>query len=633
MIRFYRGTYLILPVVCILLASTSIAFAQSAAFTVNILNVDNENYPTVKASVSVSDAQGFPITEIDSSSFKISEDNQPVTTFTISPYKNTEQPLAIALVMDTSGSMVGTPLSNSIEAAKNFILMLTPTDQLAIITFSSKPLVIQEITSDKETGNLALDGVKAEGDTALYDAIVEATNTLKNRSERKVIVLLTDGEDSGISQFTFDQSVNEAVRWSIPIYPIGFGGVDKAELERLSILTGGFAQINPDSSTLSSAFQIVLDNLREQYLLEFTSSLAADGMEHELAVTVDYQNGTARADSKFIAIPGSVSLTLLDYPDGKEIAGQVLFRPKVLSPANLARLEILIDDQPLTTILTPPYEYLWDSIAVTPGEHKFEFIATDTAGNSGTLNVTLNVVPPISVSTGISPDQVVNGVFSIAAITKAPAGVAKVEFFVDGTLIDEDANPPYAIDWDTTKLSPGYHQLLVKAYDVNGYSGEEQVQVNVDIQNSSNLIWVALIVALVASAIIIPLATRKNRKQKAIQFDASGKDLLSQINQTAAALIEKDGINPGQRWELFENDVHLGRKKEDNDIPLKGLKASRHHAIISKKPEGYVINSLNPDNPLIINNIQAFGEILLSDGDMIQAGDSAFVFELKPYNG
>jgi len=438
-----RGLSLIFFALIILSTTLSICFAQSAAFTINIISVDSDSFPSVNAYVSISDAQGFPITGLDSSAFKLSEENQPVTNFTVTPHKNTEQPLAIVLVMDTSGSMAGSPIKNSLEAAKSFISTLMANDQVAIVSFSTKPVVLQEITSDRDKINLALDGIKAEGDTALYDSIVEAANILKNRSERRVIVLLTDGKETGISQFSFDQAVNEAVRWSTPIYPIGFGGVDTDELERLARLTGGFAQINPDSTTLSSAFLNVLDNLREQYHIEFISALSADGLEHDLNITVEYQNGTALATNKFIAKPGTVTLTLPDYPDGSEVSGRVLFRPVVLAPAALSRMDIKIDDQPLTSILAAPYEYLWDSSVVIPGEHKFEFIATDSAGNSGSFLTFLKVVPPVSVSTGITADQVVSGIFPIFATVKAPAGITKVEFFVDGQKIGEVTSPPF----------------------------------------------------------------------------------------------------------------------------------------------------------------------------------------------
>lgn len=625
-----RGLFVFFCFCTLLCITLSPVFAQSASFSVNIISIDSDSFPKVKAYVSISDVQGFPITGLDSTVLKLSEDNQPIANFSVSPFKNTEQSLAIVLAMDTSGSMAGTPIINSNEAAKSFISTLMSSDQVSVVSFSTAPVILQEITTDRDKINQALDSIKAEGDTALYDAIIESTNILKNRSERKVIVLLTDGKETGISQFSFDQAINEAVRWSAPIYPIGFGGgVDKNELERLAKLTGGFAQINPDSTTLSNAFQNILDNLREQYLVEYTSNLQADGLEHDLNIAVEYQNGTASANSKIFARPGAVSLSLPEYPDASEISGRVLFKPDVLAPAPLSRVDILIDNQPLTSILASPYEYLWDSSAISLGEHVFNFIATDTAGNSGSLEISLFIIPPVSVTTGILPDQVVGEIFPISAEIEAPAGIAKVEFIVDGNQIAEVLNPPYEIEWDTTKISPGFHELLVRAADLNGFSGEEQVRVNVNIQKTSNLIWVAFIVVLVASAVIIPLAVRRNKRKKISPTAMPGGKKSQQSGKISACLIEKEGINPGQKWNLFENDIHIGRKKEENDIPLKGLKASRRQGIISLKPEGYILISINPENPMIVNGSPAPGELLLVNGDLIQAGESEFVFEMQ----
>ncbi len=605
-------------------------FAQTSPLNARIEGIDSQSFPQVKAYVSVTDSQGFSITGLEQSAFSVSEDMQPLSDFRITPFKNDDQPLAIVLVIDVSGSMAGSALSNSVAAAKDFIATLTPNDKAALIAFSTQPVVLQDLTSDHSLITQALDGLKAEGDTAHYDALIEAVNLLKNRSERRVIVSLTDGKETGISSFDFDQMINEVVRWSIPVYPIGFGGVDQEELGRLAKLTGGFAQVKPDSSALTAAFSTVLENLRQQYLIEFTSTLQADALEHNLDIAVSHQDGVALASRKFVATPGQVTISFSKFTEGQEISGNVLFEPDVIAPAPVVQLDIQIDGQHLTSVLAAPFSHVWDSSIIPEGNHDFVFTVTDAAGNVGSKTITLNVQPPIRIVPGLVEDSVISGEVLVTADVTAPAGIAKINFYVDGQQLAELTAPPYEILWDTTKVSPGYHFLKITGADVNSFSTEAQVRVNVEIQKSSNLLWVAAIVALAAAGILIPLAIRGNKSAKKGKASPAtgfaGKETPIALK---ASLIEKEGMNPGAVWPLNNPETRLGRKRDENDIPLKGLQASRRQALIRLQPEGFVLILLSSENPMIVNGTPATGDTLLKNGDVLEAGESQFVFEIQ----
>jgi len=611
----------------------STAFAQSPTQIVRLESVDSNSFPKVLAYISVTDAQGKAITGLAQDSFSASEDSLPLTSFTVSPYQNTGQPLAISLVIDTSGSMVGDPLSNSVQAAKQFISTLEANDLVGIISFADRATTIQDLTSDRSMTEQALDNLVAVGNTALYDALVEASAMLKNRSERRVIILLTDGQDSGISQFTFDQAVNESVRWTIPVYPIGFGsGVDQIELEKIAKLTGGYAQTNPDSNELTAAFSNVLNNLREQYLLEYISTLQGDGKEHILNVNVNSQGGVASAATRFTANPGLVSISLTEFQNQQEISGNVRFAPQILSPAVVDKLEISIDGGLMTSVLAAPFEYVWDSTSVSTGEHQFDFTVTDKAGNIGSSSLTLLVRSPVIVTTNLIDDQLVSGVVNIVSQVDSPAGIARVEFLIDDQPLGEVVTSPYEMAWDTSKISPGYHTVIARATDVNGNTSETQVRVNVDVQKSSNLIWVAAIAILAACAIILPFAIRRNRSVHKSGVSSGGKGAADQShsrNSQRAVLIEQDGLNDGHEWPINPAGTNMGRKRDENDIPLKGLSASRFMAMIRLEPEGYLLYSRNPENPVLVNGIAVVSQQVLQPGDTLKAGESTFIFQLK----
>lgn len=600
-----------------------ITHAQGPSVNLQIVSTNSDAYPKVVTNFSVFDPQGFPIKELQKDQFTASEDNQVISNFTLTPFVNVDTPLAVVLVIDTSWSM-NTSLANSIQAAKDFSKTLGPNDQVALIAFKEKPVVVQDFTTDRDELTKSLDSLTAVGDSGLYDSVVEAINIIKPRTERKVVVLITDGYETGISIFNFDEMVNEAARWSTPIYPVGFGGVRRDNLEKLAKLTGGFAQFNPDSSALTEALNNVLINLRNQYSLEYVSSLMADGSEHEVAITYKYAEGDVSDTNRFIAQPVAIQVSFGDLQDGQEVSGDVLFAPNIHASSTVKQMDIQVDDQPVTSILAAPFEYIWDSAIVQTGVHNLAFIITDSVGNTINQGLKLNVVPPVSITSNLTADQVISGTVKIPLELTAARAIEKVEFFVDGVKISEDLDGPYEIEWDTKSTAPGYHDLRFVGTDIEQNIGEIQQRVNVEIQNSNNLLWLVLIVLLIAIGVIIPIATRKNRSTK--KTTNQGTPFSSAINGFAT-LVEKEGFEPGHVWRLKGDEIRLGRKRGENDIVLKGASASRFQAVINLTPNGYAIKSVNPENPVLVNRQPITEQLYLKSGDVITAGESEFLFD------
>jgi Ca-activated chloride channel family protein len=108
----------------------------------------------------------------------------------------------VVLVLDTSGSMrQGGRLVNAKLGAKQFLSMLGDTDNVSIMSFSDQINWVCKDQSgkDREKLNSDIDGLFAEGETALYDAIEQAHQYLQaNRKPgmTSAVVVLTDGEDN-----------------------------------------------------------------------------------------------------------------------------------------------------------------------------------------------------------------------------------------------------------------------------------------------------------------------------------------------------------------------------------------------------------------------------------------------------
>ena len=92
-------------------------------------------------------------------------------------------------------------------------------------------------------------------------------------------------------------------------------------------------------------------------------------------------------------------------------------------------------------------------------------------------------------------------------------------------------------------------------------------------------------------------------------------------------------MSPNQTWPISTDEVRLGRKRDENDIPLKGLSASRHHAVIRCIQGEYVIFTLNPKNPVIVNDQPVIDQQILHNGDLIRAGETVLRFELPGQGG
>ena len=608
---------LYLSVIFLLTLSMYTSVTAQGVTRLNIDYIENKKFPTLYIYISVTDVQGLPIENLTNSNIVITEDGHPVSDFKVEPTQNSQQALAITLVIDTSGSMgikpLPTPLQNAIDAAKTFVDSLSAQDQVAIVGFAESPYTVQEFTTDKDLLKAKLDSLTAGGETTMYDGIVEAVNLLKNRSERRILVLIADGKDTGDGKFNFKTSMDEASRWAVPIYPIGFGQVDRAEMEQMATLTGGVAQIKPSSSDLQSAFGIILKILREQYLIQFMSALPADAAEHNLQITVENQGGVINTTRPFIALPGKITITF-PFQEGEIVGGNVLLKPNVLAPAPLAKMDIQLDGTLLQSVLAKPFEYAWDSTTVSPGIHQFTFSVIDIAGNTAQSSMNLSIQPPITVNV-VSPveGQELGGKSNVSVEVDSIVGVAKVEYIVDSKVLQTLTTSPYEakINWNT--FSKGPHVLKVKATDVNGFTDEHEVLI--EAKGTRDIWYLFLVVALGLAFLAIPIGLR--RRSKSIVVAGKTKQIV---------LREVQGQDLGQTWTLGMDEIKLGRR-QSNDVQLKSTKASREHAIIRYENGYYVIYNLRLENPPLVNNTQVHQKQIIKPGDLIQFGEDVLRYE------
>lgn len=233
----------------------------------------------VNVFVTVTDVHGAPVEGLNKDNFILEEDGRPqkISVFD----KESALPLSIALAIDTSlSTRHDLPLEQA--SAKRFVqTILRPVDAFSVYAFSE---TVREstpgFTPDLKRIDEAIDHIHYGAATALYDAIYLASRALDPRHGRKVIVLITDGEDT-ISKVDYHEAVRaaeeaEALVYSIIIVPIEnsagreIGG--EHALIQLSEDTGGKYYYATSTSQLDQAFQKISDELRTQYLLAYYPS-------------------------------------------------------------------------------------------------------------------------------------------------------------------------------------------------------------------------------------------------------------------------------------------------------------------------------------------------------------------------
>jgi VWFA-related protein len=232
------------------LVHPAIALADDTV-RLNVTQIDPSDFPNVRIVASAVDAQGKPVKGLQATDLIVSESSRAQRIGV--DLANTVAPIALVLVLDTSGSMAGKPFADAKAAMNSLAQSLGPKDQAAIVTFNTAVSIPQPLTSDKAALAGAIDRATAGGDTAIFDALSAATDLLSPvpASSRRGIVLLTDGvSNAGLDpQAAADQARAAGIRVqaigiglrnaSVRVRGQDVGGVDEQTLQSIASTTGG----------------------------------------------------------------------------------------------------------------------------------------------------------------------------------------------------------------------------------------------------------------------------------------------------------------------------------------------------------------------------------------------------------
>lgn len=282
----------------------------------------------VRLPVTVLDKKKKLVSGFGRGDFVVLEDGVPqqITFFTD---EKTNPPVYVGVLMDTSASTAG-KMQFSKRAASDFLYTVVRLrkDKAAFMTFDNEVNLIQDFTDKLDLLDKAVDKVKKVGSqTSLYDAIYQFSDEkLRNAPGRRVIVIITDGDDT-FSRADINDAIDIAQRTETTIFAIStkeafLGAVpgveagtikDKGDkfLERLCEETGGEAFFTGDMLALERSFKKISDELRSQYIITYRPAIQDyDGRNRKIEVQFkDKQNNDKfkiRTKSNYRSVPDTL---------------------------------------------------------------------------------------------------------------------------------------------------------------------------------------------------------------------------------------------------------------------------------------------------------------------------------------
>ena len=239
-----------------------------------ISDLDASAFPELRMIATVVDSNGKPVRGLHAGDLSVTEGGTRQDA-TIQLASETT-PAAVALVLDTSGSMAGRPLADAKQAMIGLLDALGPRDQAAILTFDVNVRVEQALTGDRAALVAATNRASASGNTAIYDALAAATAVLDAApaNARRTLILMTDGIDNS-SRATAGPVLAGLARSRIVTQVIGLGSdLDRAALQAIAAggAPGGQLAEAPTSARLAAIYASLGEQLVTQYSIAYRSA-------------------------------------------------------------------------------------------------------------------------------------------------------------------------------------------------------------------------------------------------------------------------------------------------------------------------------------------------------------------------
>lgn len=258
--------------------------------------------------VSVLDKDGKIIPDIPKANFHVLENNVEQN---LKAFSRADVPVSMCIVIDSSGSMKDKH-SRVIAAALALVKASNKNDEICFVNFNDLAYKDQSFTNDVSKLELAMERIDNHGGTAMRDALAGTVDYVKREGKRdkKVIVMVTDGNDNSSSKTTLEDLVRVVRDSEVLIYSIGIlsdedrGEARKAKraLDQLAEVSGGYAYYPRSLSEVEEITPQIAHEIRNQYILSYAPPGPMDGSYRRIKVDVRGVRGaTVRSRSGYYA--------------------------------------------------------------------------------------------------------------------------------------------------------------------------------------------------------------------------------------------------------------------------------------------------------------------------------------------
>lgn len=259
----------------------------------------------VTVALNVVDEHGAPVGGINADDLEILEDGKPVRLAVFE--KEASSPLAIVMAVDMSESVYWEGRLER-DAAKDFVRsILRPQDRIDLMDFSDQVDEVVAFTNDAKKFESGLGRLQKGDATALYDAVYLASQKLagtpQSNGERRVIVVISDGENT-THHGSYPLALEQAERAGAMIYALILVPIEadagrdtggEHALIQMANDTGGKYYYVADKHDLGPAFAKVSEDLRTQYTLGYYAPQRALNRGGLRRITVQMKDPALRA--------------------------------------------------------------------------------------------------------------------------------------------------------------------------------------------------------------------------------------------------------------------------------------------------------------------------------------------------
>lgn len=304
-----------------------------------INQIEARGWPEITLNLTLTGPDGKAVPGVEAARFEVREENQPQAIAGLALGTARTVPVSLAMVIDISDSMNATnKLGQAKEAAIAFLASLRPEDSASVLAFNNVVRVVVPSTNDRAALALGINALQATGNTAAYDALHRAAQVVSAAKPgvRRVIVLLTDGADTG-SRYSAGVATEVARASGALVYTIGLGPDAKDSiLTSLSAPSGGKYYKAPAPADLQGIYTAISLELSSQFLLKYNSATQVDRPYKLVTVQLKYVSPSGQLIVKSLRYRPSVA-ALLPGTAEVSVAPTQLPQPNVPPPAGVLK--------------------------------------------------------------------------------------------------------------------------------------------------------------------------------------------------------------------------------------------------------------------------------------------------------